>query len=86
MSQKVYVLMTTRPTLRAEVEGWGGEDSALYVPDKPIGMTPGPKFPLYKTVLEALADGWKLLAPPVLVPPEPRGITVYTWDWWLVKE
>lgn len=75
--QQVLRLLTVGGDLRDEVVGWGAEDPALYVPNKPIGMTPGPRFPSYGTVLEAMADNWHLLAPPASGP--------LGWSWMLVR-
>jgi hypothetical protein len=97
---KVLVVNTSSPSMRAEIWGWGGEDSDLYVPNKPIGMTPGPESHLGlrqldnpsprwnpKTVLEALADGWKLLGPPQLENlRKAYEDTEESWAWWLVRE
>ena len=92
---KVLILNTSEPSLRSEVWGWGYEDSSLYVPNKPIGFTPSLRSGLKKqelaeyspkTVLEALANGWKLLGTP-----QSESITVgddkeEAWTWWLTKE
>lgn len=79
--QKILLLMTTHSDLRSEVQGWNCEDSSLYVKDKPIGMTPSPTSFFYKSVLEAMADGWRLMGPPV------RSLIneVEVYDWWLEK-
>jgi hypothetical protein len=77
---KVLILETEQPNLRSEVLGWGEENSGLFVRNRPIGLTPGPKITYSpKTVLEALADGWKLLGPPQVE----NKRTLYTW--WLTK-
>jgi hypothetical protein len=83
-------LMTSRCSVRAEVEGWGFEDSSLLVRGRHIGMTPSPKrIPYYKTVLEALADGWVLLGVPVReVYPREEGVRdteVELWNWWITR-
>lgn len=76
---RVLIVNTSSPSLRAEIYGWGEEDSCLFVRNRPIGLTPGPKITYSpKTVLEALADGWKLLGPP-----QTENRTLYTW--WLTK-
>ncbi len=88
----VLSMGTTSPDLRSEVESWGSEDPRLYVHGKPIGLTPGtyksPDCPRhYKTVLEAMADGWKLLGPPSSAPiVNSDGETFPQYDWWLVKD
>jgi hypothetical protein len=87
MSQKVLIMNTDVPSLRDEVWGWGSEDSSLFNPRKPIGFTLGYSIPSYKTVLEALADGWKLLGPPQLENIRPAYKEAEeSWAWWLIKE
>jgi len=76
--QQVLLISTEDSSLRSEVVGWGGEDPRLFVPGKPIGMTPGSNFPMYKTVLEAMADGWHLLS-------QPQHKANQDYDWWLVR-
>jgi len=68
---------TEEVSLRCPVIGWSSEDPDIYVPNKPIGMTPSPHIRTYETVLEAMADGWELLGPPV-----DDGTAV---TWWLSK-
>jgi len=76
-------MSTSRPGLRDEVWGWTCEDPSLFVRGKMIGYTPSAKFyHSYKTVLEALADGWKLLGPPQEIPNDAEP----AWDWWLVRD
>lgn len=90
---KIFTCTTSGGTVRDEIIGWTFEDSDLYVPRKPVGFTPIPKNqPRYDTVIEALADGWKLLSAPVIWEERQR-YTEYTehvnqtyWYWWLVKE
>lgn len=52
--------------------------------DMPIGMVSSLSTEpvCYRSILHAMADGWKLLAPPVETTSE--DITVF--EWWLVKE
>jgi hypothetical protein len=86
--------------MRSDIWGWGGEDSDLFVQDKPIGLTPSPEShrglrrlddpdPHWnpKTVLEALADGWKLLGPPQLenIRVAYKDDDEESWAWWLYK-
>lgn len=78
---KVMVVSTYEADLRAEIWGWKEEDSSLYVPNKPIGMTPAPKYSAPGTVLQALAEGWRLLGPPQIEGHYNEGTA---WDWWLV--
>lgn len=68
MAERVFEylsLQTERHSVRAQVVGWDHEDPRLVQPG-PIGRTPPPR-PTYTPdcVLRALADGWRLLAPPV---------------------
>ena len=77
--QQVLNVGTIQASMRAPIDALTEEDPGLYVVGRPIGFTPSPRFPRYKTVLEAMADGWRLLAPPSLAD---DGL----WDWWLVRE
>lgn len=77
-TQETLVMETERCDLRSEVVGWTHEDSNLYVPGKMIGFTPAPiAYARYDTILEAQADGWKLIGPPV------RSVDAY--HWYLVR-
>ena len=72
-------------SLRSLAVGWSAEDPALFVPSatghEGIGRTPRIRGAYtYTTPLAALADGWKLLAPPV------AGPSKSLWDWWFVRE
>jgi hypothetical protein len=79
MPQQILILSTDRRSLRAAVFGWDAEDSNLFVADKPIGMTPAPRFNCaYATPLAALADNWQLLSPPVAVSDG--------YEWWLTRD
>jgi hypothetical protein len=55
-----------------------------------VGFIPSPKFTAYPTILHALADGFKLLAPPtkeLLLSRDSKTITsTYEWNWWLVRD
>lgn len=66
MLYQLVLFMTTKGDgLRSEAIAWECEDPREFQFGKPIGYTRGPKFNYtYDTVLEALANGWKLLAPP----------------------
>jgi hypothetical protein len=84
---KILSVHTSEGNIRSEIWGWGEEDADLFVPEKPIGLTPGPLYYSNpKTVMEALYLGWKLLGPPTKY--EGKGINEHYdwWDWWLVKE
>ena len=75
----IVAVSTKQDNLRAEIFGWTYEDSDLFIPGEPIGYTPGYRGrQSHKTVLEMIADGYKLLGPPQKIGAE--------WDWWLTKE
>lgn len=74
----IFTATTEAADVRSEIVGWSFEDSDLFVPNKPIGLTPSLKDQrYYNSILEAIHDGWKLLGPP----------TEYDnyFDWWLTK-
>ena len=106
---QVATVSTTNPSMRDEIWGWSFEDSSLFVrkalPSRPnqvfIGYTGAPtNIPSYGTVLEMLADGWRLLGPPqketieATVRPGSTGFALTTvtmgpfdqWVWWLTRE
>jgi hypothetical protein len=77
---KIMSAVTNRPDIRSEIYAWTEEDSSQFVPNKPIGLTPGPKYyESPKTIMEALSNGWELLGPPQ----EHEGKSWCTW--WLCK-
>jgi hypothetical protein len=81
--KQVLVLQTFEPSLRNTVQGWTCESPELVVKGKEIGFTKLPHCSEYATVLSALADGWEMLGPPVVLPeckPWPT-----TWEWWLTR-
>lgn len=80
--QMVMSVSSDGPTLRDEIFGWTTEDPSLYARGKMIGHTPSARESTPKTIMEALANGWRLLGPPVMV----NDNTTRYWDWWLVKE
>lgn len=96
--QKVLAMTTKGGDLRSDVDECSMEDGDLVVwsssryPDAPIGLTPSPTGKYWpKTPLHALADGWKLLAPPATVKNDDGsvyrnddGSTYYTW--WFVRD
>lgn len=78
---KVLMVETSQYNLRGKIEGWTVEDSNLYIPGKPIGLTPSPEYKEENrpdTILEALSYKWKLLGPP-------QRLGEY-FIWWLIKE
>lgn len=80
--QQVLAMSTSNASLRSEAQGWGWEDPRCYTRE-PVGFnpswSPGEQQPSYPHVLAALADGWRLLAPPAV---DKNGAA----DWWLVRE
>lgn len=94
--QQQLFLTTERASIRSDVGGWGAEDPALVDPDprKPIGLSRSwdGSYPSYGTPVHALADGWRLLAPPVQTgegerDPDGSGAWIgEEWSWWLVRE
>ena len=87
--QQVLIMMTDRPQLRADAQGWTAEDPSL-VHEGPIGFTPGFRESYcYTTPMHALAAGWRLLAPPTCLAggrnPD-TGETWEEWEWWMVRE
>lgn len=79
---KIMIASSRNDSLRADFEGWTEEDSNLFVPNKPIGMTPSPKYESPKNALEALSTGWQLLGPPSKDYCEHTGVF---WNWWFIK-
>lgn len=80
--RQVLVMSTNDASLRSDAWGWSCDDAALFKPGEPIGMTPGPRFPYaYATPLEAMWDGWRLLAPPERCK---DGKQIYA-EWWFVR-
>jgi hypothetical protein len=83
-----HLAMTTQGTtwLRSEAVGWNAEDPSRFVPGgghDNIGRSPGyPAHYTYSTPLAALADGWRLLAPPEKF--TERGHELMFW--WFVRE
>lgn len=84
---QVLVVSTDRASLRDEIWGWSWEDSKCYVHDKPIGLSPswdrGINRPEPTTVLQALAEGWKLLSAPAKYTYSVSGQE--WWEWWLTR-
>ncbi len=83
--QQILFMSTLRPDLRAEATGWSAEDPSQCFarPDvrthDQIGLIPGFRGSYtYQAPLFALADGWKLLAPPTEDGTE--------WEWWFVRD
>ena len=97
--QKVLNVSTPSNSIRADIYGCGYEDGDLvkeyhgrysqkyHYLNFPVGLVGAPKFPLYPTVLHAIGDGWKLLAPPQETTwTNSDGEKIPEWSWWLVKD
>jgi hypothetical protein len=57
--------------------------------DIPVGLCGGMMYhpPSYPTVLHAIGQGWKLLAPPVeYMETGNDGMTKENYEWWLVRD
>lgn len=84
--QLVLRMSTPDVCLRSKATGWAlesGLEAILEIRRRgnssiAAGLIKPPSPALYLTVLHALADGFKLLAPPTR--------ELNEWDWWLVKD
>lgn len=87
--QKVLVVMTNGGDLRSDIEGWDAEDADL-VKGQPRWKVLNMRVPSYESVLHALADGWRLLAPPSKIKDmtiDGAIVAVHEYhEWWLVKD
>lgn len=80
--QKVLIMSTRAASLRSEAVGWTYEDADLVRPGD-IGNTPAPDpYARHPTPMHALADGWRLLAPPMRQQSGP----FVEWELWFVKD
>ena len=92
MTQKILFMFSDSSGIRSEATGWSAEDpnrfheAAAKSPfvnlhdHSKIGLIGGDKsFHCYGAPLLALADNWKLLAPPTMIT---KGI----WEWYFTKE
>lgn len=86
---KFLIVETNGDSLRSKIMAQTIEDSELFVPEKPIGYTESPHIRMYDTILEAVANGWALLAPPSKINQEdklPSERCAYiSYVWWLTK-
>lgn len=74
--QQVIIMETVRPDMGAKATGWTAEDPTIYRSD-----TTRISFAYtFGTPLEALAMGWRLLAPP-----SRTGVFGF-YEWWFVRE
>jgi len=93
--QKLLNCITHESTVRSTIQGWTFEDSdevneasaARYYQEPntiPVGFIRSglERYPCYPTVLHAMGDGWKLLAPPT----ESKVDDLPIFDWWLVRD
>lgn len=98
--QLVLTMSTKTSSLRSEATGWS-LDSGLLAhneiinrkdPQVMVGLIPGKiEWYAYPTVLHALGNGFKLLAPPTMYKEvyskgESNERVVEEWEWWLVKD
>lgn len=97
--QKVLCVSTCDDNLRSTIDGWGWEDGDLVhqglteLPkynklNIPVGLIRSGNIPCYPTVLHAIGDGWKLLAPPTKFSytTHSDGPEITGYSWWLVKD
>lgn len=78
---QVASVCTDRPTIRAHINGWSFEDTDIS--DRQILHD----IPRYQSVFDMLADGWRLLGPPVTDPLiKSDGTVIPSYDWWLTRE
>lgn len=89
--QKVLTMTTKHPFMRMESLGQTHEDgdqvtfaASEHRVDRnevEVGLvnTMNYKVPFYKTVLHAIGDGWKLMAPPIEESKE-------EYTWWLTRD
>lgn len=91
MAYKILSMSTNGRGLRSSTEGISAEDGDLIKSDKEIGYSDSMRVTFYKTPMHAIADGWKLLAPPQFeeeIPAEKlaSGKSVQIYGWWFVKD
>ena len=78
---------------KAYTQRLGTQHEYPHVNAVPVGLIGGSLQGIsYPSVLHALGDGWKLLAPPrkydYVTHNDERGnpVSIEMWDWWLVKD
>lgn len=80
--QKILILTTFSARLRAAVVGREAEGGEIISQNTDVGMVKEYQGEFrYLTVLHALGDGWKLLAPPAM-----NSAYRVEWEWWLTKD
>lgn len=80
MAQQLLTALTAGKNIRAKIQGRTVEDPSLFPGWHSKQSTPNFSLRWYESILEAMADGWKLLAPPQWSADEEG------WDWWLVRD
>ena len=87
MSQKIMLLGSRKPLLRAPLIGGFIEDAQAIDFALPDIKWPKPANVSYSCVLEAIKDGWELMGQPVKDGWfEMDGQNTCFWSWWLVKK
>lgn len=84
--QSVFSAVSTDPDMRSEFEAWSSVENSrnrFLSQYCEIGLVESDGFPRYQRPIDALADGWRLLAPPTRL--DDVG-TIKQYDWWFVKE
>ena len=88
--QKILILGTRKPILRGPVEKQNAEDGDLFEYNERTfeEVSPKPNVKKYRSVSEAVADGWRLLQPPGKTDSywQDDGTNVGLWAWWLVRD
>lgn len=90
--QKILTMQTNSSSLRSSCDGWSAEDGDVIRTDREIGLSPDYHgFHCFKTPMHAIADGWKLLSPPVMESDAELdyygAVTKYAvYQWWFVKD
>lgn len=84
--QKILILSSYSASLRSGIDGYGAEDGDLINQNKEIGLSNSMRVPHYATVMHAIADGWKLLAPPTKTDVYFAPKFDYIHEWYLVKD
>lgn len=87
LKQQILRMTTIDKSLRADVDGWDGEDGHLIKQEKPIGLSAGLSFFCYPTPMHAIGDGWRLMGPPqIVIDYDIHNQPIRTcWEWWLEK-
>ena len=88
--QKILILGTRKPMLRGPIEKQNAEDGDLFEFNERSfeEVSEKPKLKKYRTVNEAINDGWKLLLPPSKTDSywQDDGVNVGLWGWWLTRD